>query len=138
MKNFFYLFSLVLILTVACKKDETVVNAGIYRGVFFYIHTPTKDTLNEGVCDLAIFDKKKRFVLSGDTTTGIPKNCQGFYNIDETTITFINTLGTGEFFFDKNLLLDTTYSYTFSDTASIFNMDLKTDTYTYSYKLKRS
>ena len=127
----------MLFLTVACKKDTVVVNAGIYRGVFYYIATPSKDTLNEGICNLAIFDKKKRYVLSGDTITGVPKNSQGFYNIDATTITFIQTLGSGEFFFDKNLELDTTYSYTFSDTASVFNMDLVTDTYTYSYRLRR-
>ena len=138
MKNFFYLFSLVLILTVACKKDTVVVNAGIYRGVFYYISTASSDTLNEGVCNLAIFDKKKNFSLSGDTATGIPKSCSGFYNIDETTITFVKTSESGEFFFDKNLELDTVYSYTFSDTASTFDMYLKTDTYTYSYRLNRN
>ena len=138
MKNFFYLISFVVILTVSCKKDVVIVNNGIYRGVFYKIKTANSDTINEGVCNLAIFDENQTFSLKGDTATGVPKNCNGNYEISDTEMIFENTAAIGEFFYDQFLYLDTIYAYTFSDTASTFDLEFYSPTHSYIYRLRRN
>ena len=141
MKNFIYPILVVLFLTAACKKDVIPVNSGIYRGVFLYIDAVAEDTLNEGVCNLAIFEDNLTFNLQGDTSTGVPKSSYGSYllhnanSLDEDSITFYNNAPIGEFFYDQNLFLDTTYIYTFNDT--VFTLFFETPEKIYQYRLER-
>jgi len=108
----FLIFGLLLI---SCKKEITVPNSGIFRGVFRE-YSATGDTLATGVVYMALNENDLTFNVSGDSTTNAPANHAGNYLVDNsTTMQFINNTAYSQVY-DADHYLDTSYNFTFDDT----------------------
>lgn len=130
------LFSLVIsALSWSCKKDPpSILNAGIYRGVF----TETRNDTNivaEGVTYIAINENDQKFSLTSDSITNAPAQHNGnYYLMAGGKIQFENTsIPSGVY--DPDHYLDTIYTYTFDDTT--FHFWIQIDTILYDYDLRR-
>lgn len=134
MKKTLFLSSVIILMLFSCKKEITIPNNGIYRGVFNQIHNGT-DTVTSGVAVIALFESNSVYNLVGDSLTHAPATHGGGYLVvDSDKIDFSSNPVSGGVY-NFNHYLDTIYSYFFDDVN--FNFWLERDTILYEYKLVR-
>lgn len=122
-----FTFSLVLL---ACKKDDTIPNNGIYRGVF-RVFASSGDTLADGAFNLALFESDQHFVMEGDTSTNLPASHAGTFVVDgATTMIFTNTSGSSVLY-PTDAYLDGTFNYVFDDVNFVLTRTVGTKNYEY-------
>ena len=119
---------------IACKKEVTIPNGGIYRGTFRE-YSESGDTLASGLCHIAMFEHNNSFVMVGDSVSGSPADHSGTYIVDNASnMQFSSSPSSGQF--DIDHFLDTVYNYTFDDI--FFNFWQTRAGKLYEYKLKRN
>lgn len=130
-KQFLAFFALSLLM-ISCKEEVTVPNGGIYTGVFTQ-YSETGGILNSGVLYIALFDENYQFQVSGDTVDNIPPTYGGEWVVDGANIMTFDAWGDPAN--PDNLMLDTTYNYTFNDVD--FTLKQTIGNKSYEYILKR-
>ena len=135
MKKTLFFSSVIILMVLGCKKEITIPNNGIYRGVFNQIHHGT-DTVTSGVAVIAWFENSPSYSMAGDSLTFAPASHGGeFLVVDSDKIDFSsNPISGGTY--DYYHYLDTIYNYTFDDVNFNFWME-RNDTILYEYKLVR-
>lgn len=113
-KKLLFIF-IIFALAVSCKKEVTIPNGGIYRGVFREIDQVSGDTLADGVIYLALFESSQSYTLSGDTTTSAPATHNGTYLVDNASTMQFSTTSQYSSQYDIDHYLDTVFNYTFDD-----------------------
>ena len=124
----------VLVVMASCKKEYLQPRSGIFRGTFEMTETEG-DGFETGDCTLALNDKNLSFVLSVDTISMFPYQCAGSYGITDATKMNFNSNYLAPEFGDQNVILDSTFNYTFDDTR--FDLTRKIGTVLYEYKFIR-
>jgi len=132
-KNFILIAFFMLF--ISCNKDKVIPpNNGIYRGVFSRILFGG-DTSGTGVLHLVIDEASNGFIMTGDTSSNVPVSCSGDYILlSDDEIQFINRAPVPTLD-DPFFILDTVYTYVFSD--SLFDLELSNDGVRYVYNLRR-
>jgi hypothetical protein len=132
-KKIIWLLVLVFLI-ISCKKEYLQPRSGIFRGTFEMTETEGEG-FEIGDCTLALNDKNKCFSLSVDSSSVLPYLCGGSYLIvDANKMTFTSNYLAPEFG-DQNIILDSTFNYTFDDIR--FELTRKIGTIVYDYKFIR-
>ena len=124
-------------LIISCNKNRNLeLDSGIFRGVYYRLDNG-KDTVYQGVANLAISEDNNTFTLVPDVSSSAPLNCYGRYFIkDVDSILFINDAYLNEFFYDDLLILDTIMK--FSQIGEELTLEFtRDDTIFYEYVLVR-
>lgn len=120
---------------MACKKEVTMPNNGIYRGTF-YEFGQTGDTLAQGVVYIAMFESNQTFSMVGDSVNLAPASHSGTYIIDNSNYMSFTNTSAPTTLYDNDHYLDTTFQYAFDDVN--FSLDLTKAGKTYQYRLVRN
>jgi hypothetical protein len=133
MKKYF-VFGLLAIAFLSCKKTYNEPRAGIFRGSYEVLGLNGGGFLS-GDCTIALDDVQGKYSFNTDTTGSLYFPSSGFYNlVDGTKMDFIQKSLQNPSI-DRNLYLDSTFNYIFDDTR--FELTRTIDTIKYDYKFIR-
>ncbi|MBD3639143.1 MAG: hypothetical protein HUJ25_17440 [Crocinitomicaceae bacterium] len=121
-------------LFVACKKEITVPNSGIYSGTFTQYDTAGNSAVTGNVY-FVLYESNQTFFVRGDTVTDIPVTHNGSYVVDHSTQMTFKYTGDYDSLIDLNQYLDTIYNYTFDDIN--FTLSQTRDGKLYEYIMQR-